>query len=497
MISSASSTWPAPISVSASRTRDRYRPSIRSLARYDGTARVRRVPSKPTARAASKEVSHTGSDTCTRRMPAHSSHSRCASFTRGPASCSRDVHSDVHTCGKRSTGAHPAPSPAWNVRPLRSSGTRGQRWGSNRLPAAVSGSGTVAPRCAASARVCGNLCLPRSEGGVWSTTCTVRCGNDGHGRRQVARSPAHPLALPEHHGVPGSGASWCTPRDRSRRAAPSPIGGPRNPQVVRCGPSGLQTRRQCSEAHVPAQQPPAREASRLPAPDVRSCRPGGGPGAPPQGPQAPLGLAPGSTRVTAAVRSDGLASPRLQLWRITDRATFHALRSGRRVRRGPALVDLRPAAHRAPARRRPGWPSPSARPPVGPSCATASVAACAPHCGSCRSGARSRRAPTSSVAALIWRTMPWSALVSELDVAVAAVTEAARMTPVARGLHLLVRGYRRSGRRARLTLSLRSKLLDLCPRGARAPRRCPRLVAHHPAPGPLSPLGWHGLGSGP
>ena len=44
------------------------------------------------------------------------------------------------------------------------------------------------------------------------------------------------------------------------------------------------------------------------------------------------------------VRSDGLASPRLQLWRITDRATFQALRTGRRARRGAISVTYLPGA---------------------------------------------------------------------------------------------------------------------------------------------------------
>jgi len=105
----ARATSPAPTSVRASRTSDWYRPSMRSLARKDGTARVNVVPSKLTPRAASNEVSHTGSDTWARTMPAHSSHNRCASFTPGPASCSRDVHSDVHTCGKRLLGAQRPP----------------------------------------------------------------------------------------------------------------------------------------------------------------------------------------------------------------------------------------------------------------------------------------------------------------------------------------------------------------------------------------------------
>jgi ribonuclease P protein component len=46
------------------------------------------------------------------------------------------------------------------------------------------------------------------------------------------------------------------------------------------------------------------------------------------------------TRVTAAVRSDGVASPRPHLWRVSDRATFQAFRAGRRVRRGPVSVTF-------------------------------------------------------------------------------------------------------------------------------------------------------------
>ena len=40
------------------------------------------------------------------------------------------------------------------------------------------------------------------------------------------------------------------------------------------------------------------------------------------------------------MRSDGVASPRSQVWRISDRATFEALRSGRRIRRGAISVTF-------------------------------------------------------------------------------------------------------------------------------------------------------------
>ncbi len=44
--------------------------------------------------------------------------------------------------------------------------------------------------------------------------------------------------------------------------------------------------------------------------------------------------------MTAAVRSDGAASPRPQLWRVSDRAGFSSLRSGRRVRRGAVSLTF-------------------------------------------------------------------------------------------------------------------------------------------------------------
>jgi ribonuclease P protein component len=128
--------------------------------------------------------------------------------------------------------------------------------------------------------------------------------------------------------------------------------------------------------------------------------------------------------VTAAVRSDGLASSRLQLWRITDRATFHALRSGRRARRGPISVTFAPphAADR----------------PAPPRVAFV--------VGKAAGGAvvrnRIRRRLRAALRELQVRGalpagsylfgggadlahMPWSALVFELETAVAAVTETA------------------------------------------------------------------------
>jgi ribonuclease P protein component len=125
--------------------------------------------------------------------------------------------------------------------------------------------------------------------------------------------------------------------------------------------------------------------------------------------------------VTAAVRSDGLASPRLQLWRITDRTTFHALRTGRRARRGPLSVTYIP-------------PSAVER-PVPPRVAFA--------VGKAAGGAvvrnRIRRRLRAALRDLQARDvlpagsyllggtaelarMPWSALVSDLEAAVVAAT---------------------------------------------------------------------------
>src|SRR5690606_24838800 len=51
--------------------------------------------------------------------------------------------------------------------------------------------------------------------------------------------------------------------------------------------------------------------------------------------------------------------------------------------------------------------------------------------------------------------------------------------------------------RTSLALSLRPQLLDLRPRGARAPRRPPGCLAHRPPARPLPSLGWHRLGPCP
>lgn len=126
----------------------------------------------------------------------------------------------------------------------------------------------------------------------------------------------------------------------------------------------------------------------------------------------------------AAVRSDGVASPRPQVWRIRDRATFDALRAGRRVRRGSVSVTF-------------VAPLPTAR-PEPPRVAFA--------VGKAIGGAvvrnRVRRRLRAAVRELQQHgrlpggayllggsgelaRLPWSALVSDVDAAITAATEGA------------------------------------------------------------------------
>jgi ribonuclease P protein component len=54
--------------------------------------------------------------------------------------------------------------------------------------------------------------------------------------------------------------------------------------------------------------------------------------------------------VTTALGRDTVASPRPQLWRVTDRAAFQAIRrAGHRTRRGPLTVTWLPPIPGAPA----------------------------------------------------------------------------------------------------------------------------------------------------
>jgi ribonuclease P protein component len=82
------------------------------------------------------------------------------------------------------------------------------------------------------------------------------------------------------------------------------------------------------EEDVPAEQPKAEEEARLPAPHAHPRRPGG--------PQEPAGQGP-----LAAV---GL------IWRVRDRASFRALATGRRIRRGPVVITVAPAPTPGPPR---------------------------------------------------------------------------------------------------------------------------------------------------
>jgi ribonuclease P protein component len=70
------------------------------------------------------------------------------------------------------------------------------------------------------------------------------------------------------------------------------------------------------EAHVPAEQPTAQEASRLPRPDAHPRRTGGAQGPSPTRPLAAVGL----------------------IWRVRDRAAFAALGRAQRRVRGPVSV---------------------------------------------------------------------------------------------------------------------------------------------------------------
>ena len=71
------------------------------------------------------------------------------------------------------------------------------------------------------------------------------------------------------------------------------------------------------ETDVPAEQPQARQEPRVPSPDVDARRAGHLEGSSAQGAPPAVGL----------------------IWRVRDRATFAALRRGRRVRNGPITIS--------------------------------------------------------------------------------------------------------------------------------------------------------------
>jgi ribonuclease P protein component len=82
------------------------------------------------------------------------------------------------------------------------------------------------------------------------------------------------------------------------------------------------------EAHVPAEQPKAQEAPRLPVPHAKPGRSGGAQGPTPARPHAPVGL----------------------IWRVRDRATFAVLARAERHARGPVTIRFVPGESGAPPR---------------------------------------------------------------------------------------------------------------------------------------------------
>ena len=82
------------------------------------------------------------------------------------------------------------------------------------------------------------------------------------------------------------------------------------------------------EAHVPAEQPKAQEAPRLPVPHAKPGRSGGAQGPTPARPHAPVGL----------------------IWRVRDRATFAVLARAERHARGPVTIRFVPGESWAPPR---------------------------------------------------------------------------------------------------------------------------------------------------
>jgi ribonuclease P protein component len=82
------------------------------------------------------------------------------------------------------------------------------------------------------------------------------------------------------------------------------------------------------EAHVPAEQPKAQEAPRLPVPHAKPGRSSGAQGPTPARPHAPVGL----------------------IWRVRDRATFAVLARAERHARGPVTIRFVPGEPEAPPR---------------------------------------------------------------------------------------------------------------------------------------------------
>ena len=83
-----------------------------------------------------------------------------------------------------------------------------------------------------------------------------------------------------------------------------------------------------SEANFPTEQPPAGQATRVPAPDVDTRGPGDHQGAAAEGSPSPVGL----------------------IWRVDKRDIFEALRRARRRREGPITVSWVPGDPAEPPR---------------------------------------------------------------------------------------------------------------------------------------------------
>jgi uncharacterized protein len=124
----------------------------------------------------------------------------------------------------------------------------------------------------------------------------------------VAHFRAEALAWDEMRRRPPGGCAI--------RAAPVVPSLPAPRRCARAWRSAVKENRR-EQADLPAEQPQARQAPRLPAPDGDPGGPRGAAGPPPAGPSPPVGL----------------------IWRIRDRSTFAELRRrGRRIRRGPLSV---------------------------------------------------------------------------------------------------------------------------------------------------------------
>jgi ribonuclease P protein component len=127
--------------------------------------------------------------------------------------------------------------------------------------------------------------------------------------------------------------------------------------------------------------------------------------------------------VTAVVRRDGVASPRPQLWRVSDRSSLQALQATPSVRRGPLSVRYLP--------------------PTDPSTPPRAAFAVGKAAGGAVVRNRIRRRLRAALRQLQAEgtlpggayllggraelaRRPWSALVSDLDAAVRAATGAGR-----------------------------------------------------------------------